>query len=499
MGLKSKLGKPYARLVAKSNKKWIKKPIDAQNRILQSLIKSARNTAFGKDHYFEGIKSYEDFQASVPIVDYEKIKPYIERIQKGEEDVLWPGTPLYFCKTSGTTSGVKYIPISIESMPYHIKCAKDAILSYIAETGETNALKGGNIFIQGSPDLDETNLIPVGRLSGIVAHYVPWYLKTSNFPSFETNCIEDWEEKLDAIIEETLSQNMTLISGIPPWVQMYFERIVAKTGKLVSEVFPNFSLLVFGGVAFEPYRRSCKQLIGKYIPSVETYPSSEGFIAYQDTQTEEGMLLCVNHGIFYEFIPAEEYFNKKPRRLSLQDVEIGVDYALILNTNAGLWGYSIGDTVRFVSNNPYRLVVSGRIKHFTSAFGEHVIGKEVENALQIVLDKYPAEVNEFHVAPQVNPEQGLPYHEWFVEFKKEPKNLDDFMFFLDKKMQSQNTYYKDLIDGNVLRPLVVSKVIKGGFIQYMRSVGKLGGQNKVPRLANNRDIADKLREFLYGK
>ena len=499
MGLKSILGKPYAKLVAKSNKKWIKKPIKAQNRIFKSLIKSAQNTAFGKDHRFEEIMSYEDFKARIPIVDYEKIKSYIERIQEGEKDVLWPKTPLYFCKTSGTTSGVKYIPISKESMPFHIKCAKDAILSYVAETGNTNALKGGNIFIQGSPELDESKSIPIGRLSGIVAHYVPWYLQSSNFPSFKTNCIEDWEEKLNVIIDETLHQNMTLISGIPPWVQMYFEKIVAKTGKRISEVFPNFSLLVFGGVAFEPYRKSFKQLIGKDIPTIETYPSSEGFIGYQDSQLEEGMLLCVNHGIFYEFIPVSEYFNEKPTRISLDDVQLGVDYALILNTNAGLWGYSIGDTVRFVSKKPYRIVVSGRIKHFTSAFGEHVIGKEVENALQICVEKYPAEVNEFHVAPQVNPEQGLPYHEWFIEFKKEPENLDDFMFFLDENMQSQNTYYKDLIDGNVLRPLVVSKVKKGGFIQYMKSVGKLGGQNKVPRLANNRDIADKLRGFLYGK
>lgn len=499
MGLKSNLGKPYAKLVAKSNKKWIQKPIKAQSRTFKSLIESAKNTAFGKDHQFEKIKSYEDFKARVPIVDYEKIKPYIERIQQGEKNVLWTEKPLYFCKTSGTTSGVKYIPITKESMPFHIKCAKDAILSYITETGDTNALKGGNIFIQGSPELDENNDIPVGRLSGIVAHYVPWYLQSSNFPSFETNCIEDWEEKLDAIIEETLSQNMTLISGIPPWVQMYFERIVAKTGKPISEVFPNFSLLVFGGVAFEPYKKSFKQLIGKDIPSVETYPSSEGFIAYQDSQTEEGMLLCANHGIFYEFIPAEEYFNENPKRISLEDVEVGIDYALILNTNAGLWGYSIGDTVRFVSTKPYRLVVSGRIKHFTSAFGEHVIGKEVENALQKTIEKHPAEVNEFHVAPQVNPKDGLPYHEWFVEFKKEPENLELFAGSLDEYVRSQNTYYQDLITGNVLRPLVVSKVEKTGFIQYMKSVGKLGGQNKVPRLANDRKIADKLNNYLDGK
>ena len=347
--------------------------------------------------------------------------------------------------------------------------------------------------------LEETKLIPIGRLSGIVAHYIPWYLKSSNFPSFKTNCIEDWEKKLDAIVEETLYQNMTLISGIPPWVQMYFERIVAKTGRTVSEVFPNFSLFVFGGVAFEPYKKSFRRLIGKDIPSIETYPSSEGFIAYQDTQTLEGMLLCVSHGIFYEFIPAVEYFNEKPKRLSLQDVKIGVDYVLILNTNAGLWGYNIGDTVRFLSTDPYRLIVSGRIKHFTSAFGEHVIVEEVENALQLALDKYSTEINEFHVAPQVNPEKGLPFHEWFIEFKKEPKNLNNFIAFLDENMRSQNTYYRDLIDGKVLRPLVVTKVKKGGFIHYMRSVGKLGGQNKVPRLANNRDIADNLKGGVDGK
>ena len=495
MGLKSILGKPYAKLIDRLNKKWINKPLEAQERVLNSLIKTAKKTAFGVDHQFTEINSYEDFKARIPIVDYEQIKHYIERIQEGEKDVLWPGFPLYFCKTSGTTSGVKYIPISKDSMFFQVKCAKDAILSYVSETGDNNPLKGGNIFIQGSPELDKQNSIPLGRLSGIAAHYVPWYLQSSNYPSFETNCIEEWEDKLDAIIDETLGQNMTLISGIPPWVQMYFERIVAKTGKKVSSVFPNFSLLVFGGVAFEPYRESFKRLVGKEVPSVETYPSSEGFIAYQDTRLEEGMLLCVNHGIFYEFIPVNEYFDENPTRVALDGVELGVDYALILNTNAGLWGYSIGDTVRFVSKKPYRLVVSGRIKHFTSAFGEHVIGKEVENALRLAIEKHPAEVNEFHVAPQVSPKRGLPFHEWFIEFKKEPKNLEGFMLCLDEGMRSQNTYYKDLIDGNVLRPLVVFRVQKGGFIQYMKSIGKLGGQNKVPRLANNRDIADILKNF----
>jgi hypothetical protein len=497
MGLKSFLAKPYARYIVGSNKKWINNPIAAQERVFKSLIDQAKTTLFGKDHCFENIKSYDDFQQNVPIVDYEKLRSYIDLIKKGETNVLWPGVPIYLSKTSGTTSGAKYIPITRESMSFHIKCAKDAILSYINETGHTQALKGGNMFIQGSPVLDKEGVIPVGRLSGIVAHYVPWYLQSSNYPTFHTNCIDDWEEKIDAIIEETINKNMTLISGIPPWIQMYFERIVARTGKEISAVFPSFSLIVFGGVAFEPYKNIFKTLIGKDIPSVETYPSSEGFIAYQDSQSNEGLLLCVNHGIFYEFIPADEYYDKNPKRISLKEVKLGIDYALILNTNAGLWGYSIGDTVRFVSLDPYRIVVSGRIKHFTSAFGEHVIGKEVETALQKTLQKHPAEVMEFHVAPQVQPKKGLPYHEWFIEFKKEPKSIHDFALEIDKNMRQQNNYYDDLISGSVLQPLVLTKLKPKAFVNFMKSVGKLGGQNKIQRLANDRKIADQLHRYIY--
>ena len=499
MGFLASFGKPYAKRVAKENEKWANNPLEAQESVLASLVKQAKSTVFGKEHKFLEIKTYSDFQTHVPVRDYEDLKSYVDRIQGGERDVLWPGVPIYFCKTSGTTSGAKYIPISKESMRFHIKCAKDAILGYVAETGDSSALKGGNIFVQGSPELEEVNNIPIGRLSGISAHHIPWYLQLSNFPSFKTNCIDDWEEKLDAIIDETLPKNMTLITGIPPWVQMYFERIVAQTGKQIKDVFPNFSLLVFGGVAFDPYRESFKKLIGKEIPSIETYPSSEGFIAYQDSQKEEGMLLCVSHGIFFEFIPANEYFDESPSRISLKDVKKDVDYALILNTNAGLWGYSIGDTIRFVSTQPYRIVVSGRIKHFTSAFGEHVIGKEVETAIKTVLKKHSAEVSEFHVAPQVSPKEGLPYHEWFVEFQTTPQNSVAFAQALDTCMQEQNSYYKDLIVGNVLRPLVVSAVSKTGFINYMKSIGKLGGQNKVPRLANDREIADELTKYTNGE
>ena len=496
MGLKSFFGVQYARWVNQQNAWWINNPIKAQKKVFKSLMSKAEKTAFGKEHGFATISSYKDFKSAVPVRDYEGLKPYIKRALDGEKDVLWKGLPLYFCKTSGTTSGTKYIPISKDSMPYHLKGAKDAILSYVYETSCAGFLNGKNIFIQGSPELDYSKSAPLGRLSGIVAHHVPWYLQRDNTPNFETNCIEEWEEKIEAIIEETISEKMTLISGIPPWIQMYFERLKERTGKEIKDVFPNYSLMVYGGVNFEPYKKRFLELVGKDVPSIETYPASEGFIAYQDKQDVEGMLLCVNHGIFYEFIEASLFFEDKAERISLADVELGKDYVVILNTNAGLWGYNIGDTVRFVSTSPYRVVVSGRIKHFTSAFGEHVIAKEVEEALYGVVKKYDAIVSEFHVAPEVNPSNGLPYHEWFVEFRKQPNDMTSFSEDLDVAMQNQNTYYKDLIDGKILKPLVIRKVQENGFLKYMKSEGKLGGQNKPPRLANNRKLANSLTLYI---
>lgn len=496
MGLKSFFGVQYARWVNQQNAWWINNPIKAQKKVFKSLMSKAEKTAFGKEHGFATISSYKDFKSAVPVRDYEGLKPYIKRALDGEKDVLWKGLPLYFCKTSGTTSGTKYIPISKDSMPYHLKGAKDAILSYVYETSCAGFLNGKNIFIQGSPELDYSKSAPLGRLSGIVAHHVPWYLQRDNTPNFETNCIEEWEEKIEAIIEETISENMTLISGIPPWIQMYFERLKERTGKEIKDVFPNYSLMVYGGVNFEPYKKRFLELVGKDVPSIETYPASEGFIAYQDKQDVEGLLLCVNHGIFYEFIEASLFFEDKAERISLADVELGKDYVVILNTNAGFWGYNIGDTVRFVSTSPYRVVVSGRIKHFTSAFGEHVIAKEVEEALYGVVKKYDAIVSEFHVAPEVNPSNGLPYHEWFVEFRKQPNDMTSFSEDLDVAMQNQNTYYKDLIDGKILKPLVIRKVQENGFLKYMKSEGKLGGQNKPPRLANNRKLANSLTLYI---
>ena len=496
MSIKSFLGKQLAKLIVLQTQRWSRNPIKTQKKVFNQLIREGKQTAFGRDHHFSSIKSYEDFKAKVPIRDYEGLKDYVERIQKGESNVLWRGEPLFFAKTSGTTSGTKYIPLTKVSLACQIKAARNALLHYAATSGNHQFIDGKMIFLQGSPKLNKSSKVPSGRLSGIVANYVPSYLQSNRLPSYKTNCIEHWEEKVDAIIDETLREDMRLISGIPSWVQMYFERLQKRTGKNIAELFPNFSLFVFGGVNFAPYRKKFEKLIGKKVDSLELYPASEGFIAFQDTQNEKGLLLLLDHGIFYEFIPADEFYDETPTRISLKDVKMGVHYVIILNTNAGLWGYNIGDTVEFTSLNPYRIIVSGRIKHFTSAFGEHVIAKEVEQAMKLAMEAFPeVEITEFTVAPQIEPEEGLPHHEWYVEFVNAPNDINAFSKFIDEKLQLQNVYYRDLIEGKVLRTLVIRSLEKNAFNAYMRSQGKLGGQNKIPRLANHRDIVNKLRKL----
>jgi len=496
MSIKAIFAIPFAKFATKRVSKWSNKPHKTQDKVFKKLISKAKNTAFGKDHDFKNIVSYNDFKDRVKVTDYEGLRAYVDRIVAGESDVLWIGKPLYFAKTSGTTSGAKYIPITKESMPTHIKAARNALLFYIAEKKDASFVNGKMIFLQGSPILSNKNGIKLGRLSGIVAHYVPKYLLKNRLPSWETNCIENWDTKVNAIVEETMNEDMSVISGIPSWVQMYFEKLIEKTGKSISELFPNFNFFIYGGVNFEPYKNKFESLIGKKIDYIELYPASEGFIAYQDSQTAKGMLLQLNSGIFYEFIPANEFYQENPTRISLKDVKMGMNYVIILNTTAGLWGYNIGDTVEFTSTKPYRIKVTGRIKHFISAFGEHVIGKEVEKALNDSILNTNTTISEFTVAPQVNPENGLPYHEWFIEFENEPNNLLEFATKIDASMQTQNIYYLDLIAGKVLQQLVIRKVKKGGFHEYMKSIGKFGGQNKIPQLSDDRKIADVLQNFL---
>ncbi|MEM1326381.1 MAG: GH3 auxin-responsive promoter family protein [Bacteroidota bacterium] len=500
MGIKSTLVYPFARFIHSRVQYWKRNGVMLQEKLMLELVEQAKDTAFGKAHNFSSIRSYEDFKARVPIQDYEEIRPYIGRIKAGEEGVLWKGRPVYFAKTSGTTSGVKYIPITKESIPNHFNTARNALFNYAIATGNREFIDGRMIFLSGSPELHEENGILIGRLSGISNHMIPNWLKKNQLPSWKTNCIDNWEDKLEKIIDETLGQDLRLISGIPPWVQMYYERLLERTGKQhIKDIFPNFSVFVYGGVNFEPYRASLEQLVGQKIDSVETYPASEGFIAFQDSQTEKGLLLNVQSGIFFEFIPVDELNQEQPRRLSLAQVELGVNYALIINSNAGLWGYNIGDMVQFTSLAPYRIVVSGRVKHFISAFGEHVIGKEVEEAMLMTAKEFGIAITEFTVAPNITPKEGgLPYHEWLIEFERQPDDLAAFAKALDEAMIKQNIYYRDLIEGAILRPLKITSLQPKTFRNYMKTQGKLGGQNKVPRLSNDRKIAEVLEKFKLG-
>lgn len=494
--MKKIISKKLADFIHKRERKWIENPHKAQENTLKKLVKKAENTSFGQQHNFSEINNHSDFIKNVPVRNYEQLRPWIDKVVEGSLNVLWNNKPKFFAKTSGTTSGSKYIPITNDSMPYHIKSARNALLNYIKIKGNSDFVNGKMIFLQGSPVLEDVNGVKTGRLSGISAHYVPKYLQKNRMPCWETNCIEDWEIKVNKIVEETINENMTLIGGIPPWLIMYFEKLEEKSGQKVYELFPNLQLIVTGGVNYEPYREKMNSFIGKNVDVIQTYPASEGFIAYQNELDKEELLLLLNNDIFYEFIPLDEIGKENPKRLSIKDVQLNENYALVMTTNAGLWSYLIGDTVQFTSIKPYKIIVSGRIKHYTSAFGEHVIAGEVENALKNTLEEISASITEFHVAPQVNPKSGLPYHEWLIEFDKLPSDIEAFSEKLDQELQQQNAYYKDLIEGKVLRSLVVTLVPKDGFKNYMKSQGKLGGQNKVPRLANDRKLADKLLNII---
>ena len=495
MKIKSFLAKPFAGYIYKDIKKGMGTALEDQEAILKNLLKVGTGTQFGQDHRFKEVKTQQEFSQAIPIRDYEAFKPYIQSIKDGKHNVLWKGRPIYFAKTSGTTSGVKYIPITKDSIPNHINTARNALLCYIAESGNNKFPDGKLIFLSGSPELERIGDIPTGRLSGIVNHHVPGYLRKNQLPSFETNCIEDWESKLGKIVDETIKQDMTLISGIPPWMQMYFDALMERSGKKVGELFPNFSVMVQGGVNFQPYKAKLYESIGRHVDCIELFPASEGFFAFQDSQKAEGLLLNTNSGIYFEFVPAAEIFHENPTRLSLKEVKVGENYALIVNSNAGLWGYNIGDTVKFVSTNPYRLVVTGRIKHFISAFGEHVIGEEVEQSMLKAAEEEKVKIVEFTVAPFITQNNGRSYHEWFVEFEHEPSDINAFAQKIDNNLRQKNIYYDDLITGNILDRLKITPVRRNGFIDYMKSIGKLGGQNKVPRLSNDRKLAEELQPY----
>lgn len=497
MSIKRKIAEYWSAKRTKAIRKVHQDPVGSQHRTLMALVRAATNTQFGKQHGFAVINNPRDFRLRVPVRDYEAAAEYFLAIRRGVPDVTWPGKPAFLAKTSGTTSGAKYIPITKESIKFQILGARDALMMYIHDSGNSSFLDGNMIFLSGSPVLETNEFgMRVGRLSGIVNHYVPAYLKRNQVPKFDTNCIELWEEKIERILDETIPKDMRLISGIPPWVQMYFERLYERTGKTPLQQWPNLSVFVQGGVDFSPYAPVFKNYFEGKVDIVETFPASEGFFAFQDTQVNQGLLLNLDFGIYYEFIPLEEYGNPEARRIGIEDVELEQQYALIVSTNAGLWAYDIGDTVKFVSLDPHRIKVTGRVKHFISAFGEHVISEEVNKAMVAACAIHKAEVSEFTVAPMVLPGEGESYHDWYVEFERMPANLEDFRETLDLEVRKQNTYYNDLRKGNMLRSAHLQILKRNATREYMRSQGKLGGQNKFPRLSNNRKIADWLMEYV---
>ena len=484
--------KIMARLTKSQVSRWASNPIKTQKKQLNYLIKNAVKTSFGQAHSFSKINNYDDFKNHIPVRDYEGLREYFEHIKEGKKNVLWPGKPIYLAVTSGTTSGSKYIPITKQSLPNHLNGAKTALLMYVAETGKVDFVNGKFIFVQGSPVLSKISGILTGRLSGISAHHTPFYMKKNMLPKWETNIINNWEEKVDNIVKETIEEDMTIISGIPSWIQMYFEKIVEKTNKKLSVVFPNFNLLVYGGVSFNPYKKSFNNLIGKEIDSIELFPASEGFFAFQDKQNNNDLLLILNSGIFYEFIEEEDFQKNKHKRISLSQVEKNKNYVLIISSSAGLWGYNTGDTVKFTNLKPYKIIVTGRINQSLSAFGEHVILKEVEFSVEMAVYKTGLMVKEFTVAPKFKSKLSPARHEWFIEFENSLVDTKVFANELDIELRNQNKYYRDLIEGKIIAKPEIRKIVKDGFKKYMKSVGKLGGQNKIPKISSNRKIVDQL-------
>lgn len=467
--------------------------------MLAAHLRRAANTRFGREHDFEAVLRDRNpaaaFRKAVPVRDYEALRPRFERAADGAPDELWTGKPLYLAKTSGTTGGTKYLPLTRDSVPHHVRGARDALLFHIHRSGNSAFLDGKMMFLSGSPAL-ETNPagIRVGRLSGIAQHFVPKYLQSNRLPAFETNCIEDWEEKIAKIVRETANQDLRLISGIPPWVQMFFETLKATTGKSPAEQWPELSVFVHGGVDYSAYKETFERSLGKRVDVVEVYPASEGFIAVQDAGPDDGLLLGLDYGAYFEFVPVEEYGKPEAHRLCADEVETDVQYAVVLTTDAGLWAYDLGDTVRFTSLRPLRLKVTGRVKHFISAFGEHVIAEEVNAAMLAALEECGGEVAEFTVAPLVSEHESR--HEWWVEFVRKPDDLNRFAAALDSALVRRNPYYRDLREGNILRPAGLVVLKTDACRNYMKSVGKLGGQNKFPRLTNDRKLADALKAYI---
>ncbi|HRG91818.1 MAG TPA: GH3 auxin-responsive promoter family protein [Chitinophagaceae bacterium] len=478
-------------------KAWKNNPLDAQREVLQELVTSAQYTEFGRKYDFTNLFNVKDFKAAVPVHEYDDLKPYIERIMKGEQDILW-NTPIYwFAKSSGTTSEKsKFIPVSNESLEDgHYKASKDVLCMYYQYRPDSALLTGKGLVIGGSHSINPVNHeAHYGDLSAVLFQNSPFWAHWLRTPDLSIALMDEWESKIEKIAEATIREEVTSVSGVPTWTLVLFKRILEITGKKnISEVWPSLELYMHGGVSFTPYREQFQKIIGKNINYLEMYNASEGFFAAQEQPGDDGMLLFTDHGIFYEFMPVSEYGKKDPQTIGLQQVELGKNYAPVISTNGGLWRYLVGDTIQFTSLKPFKVKVSGRLKHFINAFGEEVIVDNTDKAVTIACEKTGAIVNDYTAAPVYFSDAGNGAHEWLIEFDKTPDNLDQFTEALDLALQSINSDYEAKRHKNIaLRAPVVHVLADGRFKEWLRTKGKLGGQHKVPRLSNDRKLLEEI-------
>lgn len=479
---------------------WKQNPLDAQREVLQDLVTSAQYTEFGRKYNFSKLFNVKAFKEAVPIHEYDDIKPYIERIMQGEQNILW-NTPIYwFAKSSGTTSDKsKFIPISEESLQDgHYKASKDVLSMYYQFNPDSNLLTGKGLVIGGSHNINPMNNdAQYGDLSAVLLQNSPFWGHWIRTPDLSIALMDEWESKIEKLAESTIKENVTSISGVPTWTLVLFKRILELTGKQnMSEVWPSLELYMHGGVSFTPYREQFRQLIGKEINYLEMYNASEGFFAAQDVPGQEGMLLFTDHGIFMEFMPVSEYGKPNPQTIGLQDVEPGHNYALVISTNGGLWRYLVGDTVQFTSIRPYRVKVSGRLKHYINAFGEEVIVDNSDMAISAACAKTGAIVNDYTAAPVYFSSSSNGAHEWLIEFEKDPDSLEAFTQELDAALKRINSDYEAKRHKSIALGLpVVHALRKGVFAEWLHSKGKLGGQHKVPRLSNERKYLEEILQI----
>ncbi len=486
-----------ARLRLWQIEQWMQNPVDMQRQVLQHLVTSAQYTEFGRKYNFSKIFSIKEFKKAVPIHEYDDLKPYIQRIMNGEQNILWDTPVSWFAKSSGTTSDKsKFIPVSEESLQdCHYKGAKDVLTMYYNFNPDSDLLTGKGLVIGGSHNINQLNEeAHYGDLSALLLQNSPFWATWLRTPELNIALLDEWENKIEKLAQNTINENVTSISGVPTWTMVLIKRILEMTGKTtLGEVWPSLELYIHGGVSFTPYREQFEKLIGRKINYLDMYNASEGFFAAQANPNDDGMLLFLDHGIFMEFMPIEEYGRQQPETIGLKDVEIGEQYALVINTNGGLWRYLLGDTIQFTSLNPYRIKVTGRLKHYINAFGEEVIVDNSDKAIAIACEKTNAVVNDYTAAPVYFSDNSNGAHEWLIEFEKIPENISHFTYELDNALKNINSDYEAKRHKDIaLRMPLVKALPKGLFTEWLRSKGKLGGQHKVPRLSNDRKYIDEI-------